>query len=125
RFYLEPGVYEVQAEDCWAAQRPVQTASIEYKGEELVYTFDFTAGVLSMRTLKNGAPSWAFVRVNRAGTDDKVTEKDTSLHNPLDIKLLPGIYDLEFFVQGQRTPVGKRENIEIKPGETTSLEFSF
>ena len=47
-----------------------------------------------MTVQKEGKPSFAWVRVNEAGTENKVTGSDTSSHNPVTLHLVPGTYDV-------------------------------
>ena len=55
---------------------------------------DFSSGALRLTVQKEGKPSFAWVYVNEAGTENKVTSADTSADNPLTLHLMPGTYDI-------------------------------
>ena len=94
KFYVEPGVYTIQATDTSGPMILTQTATAEFKGQEIVRIFDFSDGHLSVRVIKDSLPINAYFHIRRAGTEERLAAGDTSTSNPDTIRLLPGIYDM-------------------------------
>jgi hypothetical protein len=75
---------------------------------------------------KDGKPSFAWVRVNEAGTENRVTGSDTSVDNPVTLHLVPGTYDV--IVIDDRVKPPQKEvfsQVTITPGSTTEKTADF
>lgn len=94
KFYLDPGLYRINATDTSMDRSKTQTAMVEFKDVEMIQIFDFSEGSLNIKVVKNGFPSVGYIYVRRAGTEETIATGDTSDSNPATIKLHPGTYDV-------------------------------
>jgi Ca-activated chloride channel family protein len=125
---LKPGIYDLLVVDREAATKPevrVEGIPIE-AGKTAARQVDFSSGALLLTVLKEGKSSVAVVRVNEAGTENRVADRDTSVDNPLTIHLLPGSYDV--VVRDERVSPPQEvvfSQVSITPGSTVEKTADF
>jgi Ca-activated chloride channel family protein len=125
---LKPGIYDLLVVDREAATKPevrVEGITIE-AGKTAAREVNFSSGALLLTVLKEGKPSVAVVRVNKAGTENRVADRDTSVDNPLTIHLLPGTYDV--IVQDDKVSPPQEvvfSKVAITPGSTVEKTADF
>ncbi|NNF99468.1 MAG: VWA domain-containing protein [Desulfobacteraceae bacterium] len=125
---LKPGTYDLHVVDRETATMPevmIEGITIE-AGQTVSREVDFSSGALRLTVQKDGNPSVAAVRITEAGTKSRVADRDTSVHNPLTIHLLPGTYDV--VVKDDRTSPPQEvvfTNIAIENGITIEKTADF
>lgn len=125
---LKPGTYDLLVVDRETATKPevrIEGITIE-AGKTVAREVDFSSGAVRLTVQKEGKPSFAWVYVNEAGTENKVTSSDTSVHNPLTIHLLPGTYDI--IVTDDRVKPPQKvvfSQMTIAPGSTIEKTADF
>jgi Ca-activated chloride channel family protein len=125
---LKPGVYDLLVVDRETATKPeVRIEGITIgAGKTTTKDVDFSGGAIRLTVQKEGKPSFAWVRVNEAGTENKVTGSDTSSHNPVTLHLVPGTYDV--IVTDDRVKPPQKvifSQVTIKPGTTIEKTADF
>jgi Ca-activated chloride channel family protein len=125
---LKPGTYDLVVEDRETAQQtPVKIDGIVVEaGKTVTREVDFSSGALRLTVIKGGKPSFAWVYVNAAGTENKVESADTSVDNPLTLHLVSGTYDV-VVLDDRISPPQKVvfEGIAITPGMTVEKTADF
>jgi len=83
-------------------------------------------GNLRVTVIKNGEPSFAWVRAYEAGTENEVETGDTSAENPETLELPPGNYDIVVTDDRVRPPQQvSYSDINIAVGETVEKTADF
>ena len=129
-FRLEPGLYDIRAQDLSVIQRPTvdikDVEIVDGKQTERIVNFA-TEGILHVKAVKNNAPIKTYVKVFRQKDDkymrDGYTHEDGKAS---EFKLLPDMYKISLQDSSVvQRPVIWIEDVEVKAGETTERVATF
>lgn len=124
---LVPGTYDIVVKDTSLPEEPVvKFAGLKIEsGTVIDKTADFSEGYIEVTVTKAGQKHFAWVYVNRAGTNEKVTNGDTSATNPEKLSVMPGTYDV-IVKEDTDEPLEKKiAGIIVEGGKVKSLAVSF
>lgn len=125
---LPAGTYDLEIhplENSDVKAKIIQNLRVE-EGKKTSLEVSFDAGKISVLTLMNGENQDATVRITRADQNEIVSGGRTYAAKQF-YDLTPGIYDLELTclkIYGTET-VKNIQGIEVKPGDTTQVEYNF
>lgn len=125
---LLPGLYNIRVEDVWgtAQTQVVELKDIEIKaGEKVEQIVEFENGFLEVFALKNGKPINSIVKVKKKDTDYRIASDQTSVDDPVKLKLLPGAYDVQVNDKWGSKAIKEFKGVVIKAGKTQTLEAIF
>lgn len=125
---LSVGTYDVRVTD--GAVSPPVTVTLSgvsvTPGGAVEKTVDLSEGRLKVRVLKQGQPRLAFVKIFKAGTQKEVTAGDTSVGNPEEFQLLPGVYDIRVIDdEGDPPQTVALEGVVIEGNQTVEKTAEF